>query len=148
MRLEFFILGLAVLNLAVVLDVVRRRRMHEHFAILWMLLGFGGLLLAALRPAVDRLSNLLGITYGTSLVFTVGIFFLLVFCMYLTVRVSKLETQIELLAEHVAVLESQPFQRTRSEATTVELPDASSPVELPAVELPSSELPADEAAGG
>lgn len=123
MKLEFFILGLAVLNLVVVIDVVRRRRMHEHFAMMWLLLGLGGILLAALRPLVDKLSNLLGITYGTSLVFTLGIFFLLFLSMYLTIRVSKLETQIEQLAEHVAFLESEPLNQLRSTPTPAERAD-------------------------
>ncbi len=106
MKLEFFILGIAVLNLVIVIEVVRRRRMHEHFAMLWIAVGIGGLLLAALRPVIDRVSSLLGITYGTSLVFTVAIFFLFVLAMYISIRVSRLETQIETLAEHIAFLES------------------------------------------
>ena len=109
MKLELFILGLALLNLVIVIEVVRRRRMHEHFAMMWLALGIGGIVLAALRPVVDRVSSLLGISYGTSLVFTVSIFFLFVLSMYLSIRVSRLETQIEQLAEHIAFLEGDPL---------------------------------------
>jgi hypothetical protein len=73
---------------------------------MWLAVGFGGILLAALRPVIDRVSSLLGVKYGTSLVFTVAIFFLFVLAMYMSIRVSKLETQIERLGEHIAFLES------------------------------------------
>ncbi len=56
------------------------------------------------RPLIDRLSEALGIAYGTSLVFGVALLFLLAVCINLSIHVSKLESRVEVLAEEVALL--------------------------------------------
>lgn len=104
MSLWVFVGVLSVVLLVVIVEFVRRRKLRESFALLWLFAGFGGLVIALGRPAVDWLSNELGIAYGTSLVFTFAILFLLAVCMYLSLHVSRLSSRVELLAEEVAFL--------------------------------------------
>ena len=103
-RLELVVLVAAVLLMAFTLEVLRRRRLSESYALLWLGVGFGALILGLARPAVDRVSQALGIAYGTSLVFGVALLFLLAVCINLSIHVSKLESRVEVLAEEVALL--------------------------------------------
>lgn len=116
MRLEVFVLIVACLNLAVVLEFVRRRKLAESFALLWIGVAIGAFLLILVRPLIDRLAAFAGIESGTSVVFSLAILFLVVVSVYLSVHVTKLRTQVESLAEEVALLNGvQGPETTRAE---------------------------------
>ena len=72
MRLQFVVGALAVVLAVVVVEALRRRRLSEGWAMLWIGVAFSGFLLVLARPLIDRLSASLGIAYGTSLVFAVA----------------------------------------------------------------------------
>lgn len=104
MSLELFVLAIAVVNVAVVLEFVRRRKLAESFALLWSGVAVGGMLLVLLRPVIDRFSHLVGVEAGTSVVFSLGILFLVVVSMYLSVHITSLEDKVESLAEELAMI--------------------------------------------
>lgn len=103
MKLEVVLLIAVVVILGVVIEVVRRRRLSENYALLWIGVAVVGTLLALARPLVDRLSNAVGIVYGTSLVFALAILFLLIVCINLSMHVSRLEQRVEVLAQELAL---------------------------------------------
>jgi hypothetical protein len=103
-RLEIMLLVLAFGLLVFTLEIVRRRRLSENYAIAWMLVALVGVLLGFARPLVDRLSQSLGIAYGTSLVFALAILFLVGVCINLSMHVSRLESRLETLARETAFL--------------------------------------------
>lgn len=104
MGLELFVLIVAVVNLLVVLEFVRRRKLAESFALLWSAVAIGGLLLVVARPLVDRFAEWVGVETGTSVVFSLAILFLVVVSVYLSVHITTLEERVEHLAEEVALL--------------------------------------------
>ena len=104
MSLEVFVLIIGFANVAVVLEFVRRRKLAESFALLWMVVAIGGLLLVLARPLIDRFSSKVGVDAGTSIVFSLAILLLLVVSMYLSVHITSLEDKFEALAEELAVV--------------------------------------------
>ena len=110
MNLGVVVLGIALVLLLVILEVVRRRRLSENYALLWIGVGVAGLLLGLARPLVDRVASDVGIVYGTSLVFALALVFLLIVCINLSVHVSKLEERVETLAQEVALLSAADGQ--------------------------------------
>ena len=103
-RLEIFIASVAVLNVIVMAELVRRRILREKYALLYGCVGFGGLVLALGRTGFDHLARDLGVSYGPALLFLVAVLFLLFLCVSLSVEVSKLEERSEILAEEIALL--------------------------------------------
>lgn len=103
-RLDVFILVVAVCNVVVMLELVRRRQLREKYALLWVSVGIGGIALALGRRVVDRVAADLGVAYGPSVVFLGAIVFLLLVCMHLTWEVSRLEQRTRTLAEELALL--------------------------------------------
>ena len=132
-RLELVVLIAALLLMAFTVEVLRRRRLSESYALLWLGVGLGALILGLARPLVDRVSEALGIAYGTSLVFGVALLFLLAVCINLSIHVSKLESRVEALAEEVALLRGPVGQ-----AGALPVADAT-----PAPEMASGRLDAD-----
>lgn len=104
MRLEVFVLVVAAINMLVVLEFVRRRKLAESFALLWSAVAVGGLLLVLTRPLIDRFAEWAGVEAGTSVVFSLAILFLVVVSVYLSMHITTLEEKVELLAEEVALL--------------------------------------------
>lgn len=122
MSLELFVLAIAFLNVAVVLEFVRRRKLAESFALLWSGVAIGGMLLVLLRPVIDRFSHLVGVEAGTSVVFSLGILFLVVVSMYLSVHITSLEDKVESLAEELAMIRG--IRQPPSDGPDPEAPDA------------------------
>lgn len=104
MDLEIFVLVVACINLAVVLEFVRRRKLAESFALLWTTVALGAFGLILLRPLIDRFSSFVGIESGTSVVFSLAILFLVIVNIHLSVHVTRLDTRVESLAEEIALL--------------------------------------------
>lgn len=129
MSLEVFILLIGVANVMVVLEFVRRRKLAESFALLWIVVALGGLLLVLARPLIDRFSSKVGVDAGTSIVFSLAILLLLVVSMYLSVHITALEDKVEALAEELAVVRGirHPTADRRAApdtADTADTPDA------------------------
>ena len=103
MTLGIVVIVLALALLVVIVEVVRRRRLSENYALLWIGVGVAALVLGAARPLVDELSSDLGIVFGTSLVFALACLFLTIVCINLSVHVSKLEERVEVLAQELAL---------------------------------------------
>jgi hypothetical protein len=133
MNLEIFIIGLALVLLVFVVEVVRRRRLSEGYALLWIAVGVGGVLLGVARHLIDRFSDTLGVSYGANLVFAFVFVFLLVVSINLSMHVSKLEDQVTALAEELALVRGP--QRGDGVAPS---PSGASPATGDAAEAPAT----------
>lgn len=103
-RFEIVVFVTATVLLVFVVEVVRRRRLAESYALLWIAVGAGVITAAALRPVLDDAAEAIGVSYGASLFFALAVLFLLVVCMNLTMHISRLEERVTALAEEVAFL--------------------------------------------
>jgi hypothetical protein len=103
-KLEVLLFTVALLNLLVVLELVRRRKLIESYALLWIGIGLGGLTVALGRSVLDRISVAVGISYGANLILAAGLLVVLFINMSLTLHVSRLEARTEVLAEELALL--------------------------------------------
>lgn len=103
-RLDVFVVTVAVVLAAIVLELVRRRQLREKYALLWLAVGVGGVVVGVGRGAIDRLAGAVGVEYGASVAFLGAILFLLLVCIHLSWEVSRLEERTRVLAEEVALL--------------------------------------------
>lgn len=103
MTLEIVVLVVALLLLAFIVETVRRRRLSESYALLWISVAIGGVVLGLARPLIDRISTAVGVSYGSNLVFALVCLFLLVLALNLSVHVSRLEQRVEQLAQELSL---------------------------------------------
>ena len=96
-------LVIAVGAFALVLVLVRRRLLKERFAIAWLIVGVGMMLLVLVRPILDRLSDSLGIRSGTTVLFLLAIFVVLAIQLQLSIAASRFEERLQDLAEAIAL---------------------------------------------
>jgi hypothetical protein len=95
----------AALLLFVVFELVRRRRLMERYALLWLASGLVLLGLAIWRGALEKLANAIGVAYPPNALFFVAFAFVLVLLLHFSIAVSKLSDQTKVLAQKLAMLE-------------------------------------------
>jgi hypothetical protein len=93
--------------LFVVFELVRRRRLQERYALLWLASALVLLGLAIWRGALEKLATGLGIFYPPNALFVVAFGFVLILLLHFSLAVSKLTDQSKLLAQRLALLEER-----------------------------------------
>jgi len=98
-----FLITLAIF--ALVLTLVRKRKITEHFAVLWVTISVGLLLASSVGfPYLFRIAVFLGIVYPPSALFLLVIFGLTLLIIQLYVWVSRLNERSRALTQQVAIL--------------------------------------------
>ncbi|HEY8584394.1 MAG TPA: DUF2304 domain-containing protein [Capillimicrobium sp.] len=107
------ILG-ALALLFVVLELVRRRRLLERYALLWLFSAAVLLGLAAWRDGLERIAGAVGIAYPPNALFFIAFAFVLVLLLHFSAAVSRLADQSKVLAQRVALLEERLGEQERA----------------------------------
>ena len=100
-------LALATGIFAFVLWLVRERRLREKYAILWLTTSLFIILLTVSRRVLEVAALSIGIYYPPSLLFLVGVLFLLMVTIGHSVTLSRLSESNHNLAQEVALLRKQ-----------------------------------------
>jgi hypothetical protein len=91
----------------VLLELVRRRRLLERYAILWLFCAVALLGLSVWKGLLNDLAHAVGIFYAPSALFVIAFAFVLVLLLHFSVAVSRLADQNKVLAQRVALLEER-----------------------------------------
>jgi hypothetical protein len=94
----------AVATIATMLNLLRRRRLKEKYAVLWLVVALGVAVVAAWPETLVLSADLLGVQTPSNLLFFVAALVLLVVSVQLSSQVSQLEEETRSLAEETAIL--------------------------------------------
>ena len=98
----------SVLLLLVVLELIRKRRLKERYALLWLATGLVLLVLSLWREGLNTIAGWLGVsTYPPAVLFAVATLFILLVLLDYSTVISKLVDQNTLLAQRLALLEEK-----------------------------------------
>ena len=105
--------------LLIVLDLVRRRRLLERYALVWLGVTALLLVLSLWDGLLTGVSSLLGIFYPPTALFVVAFGFVIFLLLHFSVAVSRLADQSKVLAQRVGLLEERlRRQEERSERSS------------------------------
>jgi hypothetical protein len=90
-----------------VLELVRRRRLSERYALLWLGSSVVLLILSAWANLLDKLSDLLGVATPVNTLFAVAFGFVLLLLLHFSATVSRLSEENKLLAQEAARLDQE-----------------------------------------
>jgi hypothetical protein len=93
--------------LLLVFELVRRKRLSERYAILWLLAAITLFVLAAWKGLLTTLSNDVGISYPPSALFAVAIGLIAMILLHFSLAVSRLSDQNKILAQRLALLQQR-----------------------------------------
>ena len=124
-----FTLGLigGGLTLVVIFEMLRRQRLREKYAVIWVVVVLATVLLALFPRLLTSLAGLLGVEVPANLLFFGAIMLLLFISIQLSYEIGRLEERTRTLAEEVALLR---LQHERHHSRSVAEPrDVASPTD-------------------
>ena len=107
MRTHVVSLVAGLIAVGLMVELLRRRQLKEKYAVLWVVVGTGMLVLAVWPGLLDMTARALSIKSGPNLLLFVAALVLIVVCVHLSWEVSRLEDRSRALAEEVGLLRLQ-----------------------------------------
>src|SRR4051812_44371149 len=119
-RIQIFSIVAAAVLLFIVFELVRRRRLLERYALLWLASAAVLLGLAIWRNALEKIATGLGVAYPPNALFVIALGFVLALLLHFSLAVSRLSDQTRLLAQRLALLEQRVDEGDAEQADEVE----------------------------
>jgi hypothetical protein len=106
-RIRIVAIGGTLVLLLVVLELVRRRRLLERYALVWLgstavLLGLG-----IWQGLLGKISDAIGVVYPPNALFVIAFGFVLLLLLHFSTAVSRLTDQTKVLAQRLALTEQR-----------------------------------------
>jgi hypothetical protein len=115
-RLQLVAIVAAALLLIVILELVRRRRLGEPYAMLWLVAAVALLVLAVWDDLLASLADLVGIEVPSNALFAFAFGFVLVLLLSFSIVTSRLSRESKILAQEVARLSEELRERDAGES--------------------------------
>ena len=107
----------SILMVLVVLELIRKRRLKERYALLWLATGLVLLVLSLWRGGLNTIAGWLGVTsYPPAVLFAVATLFILLVLLHYSTVISKLTDENVELAQRIALLEERVQRAEASES--------------------------------
>jgi hypothetical protein len=106
-RIQLVAIVGAIALLLTVLELVRRRRLLERYALLWLLSAVVLLALASWTGGLAKLSHAIGVIYPPNALFFIAFGFVLLLLLHFSSVISRLSDQSKVLAQRLALLEER-----------------------------------------
>lgn len=116
----------ALLVLAFMVELLRRRQLREKYAVLWLLVGLAVLVLLLAPGLLSTVSSALGFEVPANFLFLVSLILLLGVNVHLSWELSRVEEETRALAEEVALLRLAVEAREEHESVARATPDGES----------------------
>jgi hypothetical protein len=101
MTIVTYIFGIvsALITLAVVVEMLRRRRLRERHAVWWLIAGILALVVGIFPSTLSWAAGLVGVAVPLNLVFFVSVAVLFLVCIQHSTELTALESRTRILAE-------------------------------------------------
>lgn len=110
-KIQIIIAVLIICALIVIIDMIRKKRLELSYALSWLLVGIGVLILDIFPQFIKTISEKIGIVSPVNMLFFFGFCFSLIIIFVLTIAVSKLSIKIKQLAQQIAIYEKKEKER-------------------------------------
>jgi hypothetical protein len=107
LRLQIVSIGATLALFLLVFELVRRRRLMERYALLWLFSTVVLLGLAVWKQLLEEVARAIGIFYAPSALFVVAFGFILAILLHFSLVISRLADQTKVLAQRVGLLQQR-----------------------------------------
>lgn len=106
LNLQVLSFTLGVLFFLVILYNIKKRKLNPSYSVLWLLLSLFLILIPVFQSFIINTARFFGV-YGENIVYISLIGFLLVYVLYITSKVVRLNNQVKELISQTAILEDE-----------------------------------------
>jgi hypothetical protein len=104
---KIFAIVASILIMALVVELVRRRKLREEYSWLWLVTGALIILLVVWYDFLVFITHLIGAIAPTTTLFIFGLLFLMVISLHYSIQISKLSSQVKEMAQELTLLKGQ-----------------------------------------
>lgn len=102
-RIQVIVAIVLVLALCVIINMIRKKALELRYALAWLLVGFGTLILDLFPGVMLGLAKFMGIEIPSNMLFFLGFCFALIIIFVLTIAVSRMSIRIKNLTQEMAL---------------------------------------------
>lgn len=113
-RIQIVSIVAMVCLFAVVLELVRQKRLMERYALLWLFAATVLLALAVWEDGLEQFARAVGIVYAPSALFAAALGFVLMLLMHFSLVISRHADQNKVLAQRLALLQRRVDELERA----------------------------------
>jgi hypothetical protein len=113
-RIQIVAIAVTAGLFSVVFELVRRRRLMERYALLWLFASGVLLALAVWRDLLETIAGTIGIVYAPSALFVIAFGFILVMLLHFSLVISRLADQNKVLAQRLGILQERLDAHTQA----------------------------------
>lgn len=106
-RLKVFVVLIGLTIFVGIIELVRQRKLREEYSFIWLVTGFVFVILAVYGDILSWISQFLEISIPVNTLFFFALIFVMLLCLYFSLRISTLTTQVKNLAQQIALLKAQ-----------------------------------------
>lgn len=113
-RIRVAIILVLVFGLIAIVNLVRKRNLELKYALTWLFLGVGMLVVVLIPGLMDSISVALGIYNPMNMVFFLGFLFSIIVIFTLTMSVSRSSDRVRKMAQKIALNEYRSNQISKN----------------------------------
>ena len=102
-KIQIIIAVGVLVALVIIVNMIRRKKLELRYALAWLLVGVGILILDCFPKLITWLSNQLGIASPVNMLFFFGFCFSLILIFVLTMAISRMSIRMKQLAQEIAL---------------------------------------------
>ena len=111
-NIYMFSFGISLAFATSILYLIRKRKLREQYALLWLLLSIVMMALSLFPTILDYLADLLNIDYAPSLLYLISVVAILFILLHLTMAISSLAHRVIVLTQTIGLQEKQIYELT------------------------------------
>jgi hypothetical protein len=104
---KVFAIIASLLIMALVVELVRRRKLREEYSWLWLLTGGSIILLVVWYDLLVLITHFIGAIAPTTTLFIFGLIFLMLISLHYSIQISQLSHQVKEMAQQLTLLRGQ-----------------------------------------
>lgn len=104
-----FAVAASLVTFVVIIELIRRRKLREEYAFLWVVTGAGMIVLSAWYGLIEWITHAIGAVTVTTTLFLFALLFLLLISVHFTTVLSRLTLQVRRLTQELAILQASRF---------------------------------------
>lgn len=106
-RQKIFALIVGIAVCFFIVDMVRRKKLREEYSWLWLIAGFGIIVLTVWYDLLVFVTRIIGAVLPTTTLFIFSILFLFLIALHYSVKISSLTDQVRKLAQESAIMRQE-----------------------------------------
>jgi hypothetical protein len=110
LRIQLVAIGGTLILFLIVLELVRRRRLLERYALVWLASALILLALGIWQGLLGTIANAIGVFYPPTALFVIAFGFILLLLLHFSTAVSRLTDQTKVLAQRLALMEQRQHE--------------------------------------